>query len=124
LLAELAKRKEPDALREVVMGVLLKTEKVIQDQAFEIQQLRKQLFGRRSEKLSPNQLSLFAQMLGTVVGADEPIDEPAQKRKRKKALRRKLVPTESHEILVRSEERRVGKECRDRWAGSHSTNTT
>lgn len=105
LLAELAKRKEPDALLEVVMGVLLKTEKVIQDQAFEIQQLRKQLFGRRSEKLSPNQLSLFAQMLGNVVGADEPIDEPAQKRKRKKALRRKLVPTESHEILVADEER-------------------
>ena len=109
LLAELAKRKEPDALLEVVMGVLLKTEKVIEDQAFEIQQLRKQLFGRRSEKLSPNQLSLFAQMLGTVVGADEQSDEPAPvpgpKRKHKKVLRRKLVPTESHEILVADEER-------------------
>ncbi len=45
LLEELAERKEPGALLEVVMGVLLKAEKVIEDQAFEIQQLRKQLFG-------------------------------------------------------------------------------
>jgi transposase len=109
LLEDLAKRKEPDALLEVVMGVLLKTEKVIEDQAVEIQQLRKQLFGRRSEKLSPNQLSLFAQMLGAVVSADGESEEPGPvqgpKRKRKKIVRRTVVPTESHEILVPDEER-------------------
>ena len=61
LLGELVERKESSALLEVVFGVLLKAEKVIEDQSFEIQQLRKQLFGRRSEKLSPDQLSLFAE---------------------------------------------------------------
>lgn len=114
VLAELSSRKDPDALMEVVFGVLLKAEKVIDDQAVEIQFLRKQLFGRRSEKLSPNQLSLFTQMLGTVVGespstdsaeAEAPAVDKAKKKKRKKTPRRALIPTQSHEIVVPDEER-------------------
>jgi Transposase C of IS166 homeodomain len=66
LLGELCQRKDSDTLLDVVFGVLFQAEKVIEDQSVEIQQLRKQLFGRRSEKLSPDQLSLFAQMLATV----------------------------------------------------------
>jgi transposase len=110
VLEELAKRKGSDALLEVVMGVLLKAEEAIEAQAVEIQFLRKQLFGRRSEKLSPNQLSLFAIMLGTVVGTEpsaetEPSQEKKPKKKRKKAARRPLVPTQTHEIPIPEEER-------------------
>ena len=113
LLGELVERKESSTLLEVVFGVLLKAEKVIEDQAIEIQQLRKQLYGRRSEKLSPGQLSLFAQMLATVTAAppeaDAPSDsgasQPSPKKKRKRAPRRPLTPTQSHEIPVPDGER-------------------
>ena len=43
----------------VAFGVVLQAEKVNEKQAIEIQHLRRQLFGRRSEKLSPDQLSLL-----------------------------------------------------------------
>jgi transposase len=112
LLGELVQRKDADTLLEVVFGVLLKAEKVIDAQSVEIQQLRKQLFGRRSEKLSPDQLSLFAQMLATVtaphVEAPSAPDGPAttpNERKRKKTPRRPLIPTQSHEIPIPEGER-------------------
>ena len=63
LLEELAKKDDRGALLDVVFGVLQKAEKVIEDQSVEIQHLRKQLFGRRSEKLSPDQLSLFSRVM-------------------------------------------------------------
>ena len=112
LLGELCQRKESDTLLEVVFGVLLKAEKVIEDQSVEIQQLRKQLFGRRSEKLSPDQLSLFAQMLASVTAPHVEVpsdpDGPAttpNKKKRKKTARRPLIPTQSHEIPIPEGER-------------------
>ncbi len=112
LLEELCSRKESDALREVVFGLLLKAEKMLEDQAIEIQQLKKQLFGRRSEKLSPDQLSLFANMLNAVVAeqseepsADTSDDPRKSKKKRKPIKRRPLEPTVTHEILVPAEER-------------------
>lgn len=112
LLGELVERKESSALLEVVFGVLLKAEKVIEDQSFEIQQLRKQLFGRRSEKLSPDQLSLFAQMLATVTATPSKVNAPsdagvstAPKKKAKRGPRRPLTPTQSHEIPVPDGER-------------------
>lgn len=113
LLGELVERKESSTLLEVVFGVLLKAEKVIEDQAFEIQQLRKQLFGRRSEKLSPDQLSLFAQMLATVTAAPSNIETPSPsgapatqpKKKKGKSSRPPITPTQSHEIRVPDEER-------------------
>jgi hypothetical protein len=113
LLGELVERKESSALLEVVFGVLLKAEKVIEDQAIEIQQLRKLLFGRRSEKLSPDQLSLFTQMLATVTAVPSKVDAPGDagaamvppKKKSKRAPRRPLTPTQSHEILIPDGER-------------------
>jgi transposase len=113
LLGELCQRKDSSALLDVVFGVLLKAEKVIEDQAVEIQHLRKQRFGRRSEKLSPDQLSLFAQMLATVTAeqstAEAPTDsgssKPAPKKKGKRPARRPLTPTQTHEILVPEGER-------------------
>ena len=116
VLEELCSRKQSDALLEVVFGVLLKAEKVIEDQAVEIQHLRKQLFGRRSEKLSPDQLSLFAQMLGSVSGeakaaetsspaSDSDVKSSPPKKKRKPPVRRPLTPTQSHQILVPEAER-------------------
>ncbi|HVZ31594.1 MAG TPA: IS66 family transposase zinc-finger binding domain-containing protein, partial [Polyangiaceae bacterium] len=113
LLGELCQRKDSNALLDVVFGVLLKAEKVIEDQAVEIQQLRKQLFGRRSEKLSPDQLSLFAQMLATVTAEPTPTaaptdsgsSKPAPKKKGKRPARRPLTPTQTHEILVPEGER-------------------
>jgi transposase len=123
LLGDLVQRKDADALLEVVFGVLLKAEKVIEDQSLEIQQLRKQLFGRRSEKLSPDQLSLFAQMLATVTAPPVEVpsdpDSPAttpNKRKRKKTPRRLLIPTQSHEIPIPEGER----DC-PQCGGSRST---
>ena len=42
---------------------------------------------------------------------------------REKMLRQKLSKeerrTRSHRLIVRSEERRVGKECRSRWSPDH-----
>jgi len=115
VLEELCSRQQSDALREVVFGLLLQAEKVIETQAIEIQQLKKQLFGRRSEKLSPDQLSLFAQLLGSIVeqqpqegksDSDQTGHTPAKtKKKRKRPVRRSLTPTQSHEVSVPDEER-------------------
>lgn len=112
VLEELCSRQQSDALREVVFGLLLQAEKVIETQAIEIQQLKKQLFGRRSEKLSPDQLSLFAQLLGTIVGQQSQDDAaqtspstPKTKKKRKRPVRRPLTPTQSHEIPIPDDER-------------------
>jgi transposase len=126
VLGELCSRKESDALMEVVFGLLMKAEKVIEDQGIELQQLRKQLFGRRSEKLSPNQLSLFAQMLDAVVTGDstEPThttsnDPEKTKKKRKAPKRRPLTPTITHEILVPAEERACPQCGQPRCAFDH-----
>lgn len=118
LLEELASKSDRSALLDVVFGVLEKAEKVIEDQAIEIEHLRKRLFGRRSEKLSPGQLSLFASMMGTLTGqvqpdGDDSADQvgkssgnsPGKKKKRGKQGRRPLVPTQTHEILVPEDER-------------------
>ena len=129
LLGELVQRKQADALLDVVFGILLKAEKVIEDQAIEIQQLRKQLFGRRSEKLSPDQLSLFAQMLATVTAAPSSEAEapsesgaaaPAPKKKGKRAPRRPLTPTQSHEIPVPEGERACPQSGEPRCTFDHA----
>ena len=128
VLEALCNKKESDALMEVVFGLLLKAEEVIKAQGVEIQQLRKQLYGRRSEKLSPDQLSLFAQMLDAVIvgnsqdsdnsaGTDpeeteKPDESKKPKKKRKPVERRPLTPTRTVEIRVPAEERgcpRCGK---------------
>ncbi|MCG8554590.1 MAG: IS66 family transposase [Proteobacteria bacterium] len=112
VLEELASRKDRSALLDVVFGVLQQAEAVIENQAVEIEQLRKQLFGRRSEKVSPNQLSLFARVLGAMAEqhaeqGPEKAAEPQRENKKKKrrSKRRDLKPTQRHEILVPAEER-------------------
>lgn len=119
VLEELASRSDRGALLDVVFGVLQKAERIIEDQAVEIQHLRKQLFGRRSEKLSPDQLSLFSAVLGTVAEGTAPLlsdDEIAGsandddskaplKKKRGKQTRRPLIPTQSHIIPVPESDR-------------------
>jgi hypothetical protein len=47
VLESLAKKQDRSALLDVVFGVLSKAETIIQEQSLEIEQLRKQLFGRR-----------------------------------------------------------------------------
>jgi transposase len=116
LLEELAQKEDRGALLDVVFGVLQKAEKVIEDQSVEIQHLRKQLFGRRSEKLSPDQLSLFSSVMAAVTGQTEENIETSSPaapteggskgaKKRGKSGRRPLVPTESHEIRVPDSDR-------------------
>ena len=118
LLEELAARSDRNALLDVVFGVLQKADRIIGDQAVEIQQLRKQLFGRRSEKLSPDQLSLFANVLGAIAApstsssddddttaAAEDGGNARPAKKRGKQARRQLVPTATHVIPVPDDER-------------------
>jgi transposase len=121
LLEDLAGRSDRAALLDVVFGVLQKAEQIIEDQAIEIQQLRKQLFGRRSEKLSPNQLLLFASVLGSLLSPSAPPQgtdstcepdasvtdggEPPSKKKREKQPRRPLTPTQTQVVSVPDDER-------------------
>lgn len=112
LLEELAGKDDNSALHQVMMAVLLQAEKALESQAAEIHFLRKQLFGRRSEKLSPNQLSLFGEMLSSVVAAsegDDATEKPAvpkkPAKKRTSYERRPLVPTQTVTITVPEDER-------------------
>ena len=118
-----AGQREP--MLDTVVALLSKCKEVIDDQAFEIAQLERQLFGRKSEKCSPDQLSLFAQLLGAVVnaasdtaspkpeeataqesaGSAEHRDEPAPVDQPKKKRRRQPQPTSSEVIPVPDAER-------------------
>ena len=63
VLESLLAREQREPMMEVVLGLLTKLKDVVEDQALQIAYLRQQLFGRRSEKCSKDQLSLFTQML-------------------------------------------------------------
>jgi transposase len=92
-------------------------QKVVDEQAIEIEHLRKQLFGRRSEKVTKNQLSLFVKVVAALSEQqanadtedssedDAPENEPAPKKQQAKQKRRPLKPTRTEEILVPAEER-------------------
>lgn len=94
-------------------AVLAMAQKVIDDQAVEIHHLRKQLFGRRSEKVARDQLSLFAQAIAAVaerVGEDTDDDvegepEPPKTKRKNRTKRRPLAPTRTEEIPIPDEER-------------------
>jgi transposase len=112
VLESLAKKQDRSALLDVVFGVLSKAETIIQEQSLEIEQLRKQLFGRRSEKIDPAQLSLFAQVLETIVAKDEQKkedndqqDTQSPKKRKRKKRRRPLEPTQRHKITVAEADR-------------------
>jgi transposase len=72
LLEELMAGDRRQPLLDVVLGLLTKCKDVIEEQAFEIAALEKQLFGRKSEKCSDAQLSLFTQILSAVAARAEP----------------------------------------------------
>lgn len=106
--------------KEALTAVLETAQKVIQDQAIEIQHLQKQLFGRRSEKVPAGQQSLFALMIeaigarvpppeSTGEGEGESNDDDKSSDKPKKSKRKKrrppLTPTRSVEIPVPDDER-------------------
>lgn len=97
-----------------MVAVLQMAQKVIDDQSIEIQQLRKQLFGRRSEKVSKDQLSLFAQVVEALSRKPSADEEPAKeedasKKKKKKKKpnqkRRTLQPTRTEVIKIPDDER-------------------
>jgi transposase len=114
VLLEIASRGESEPLLEVAIGLLTQCKDVIEGQAYEIALLRKQLFGRRSEKVSPDQLHLFEALLQSVsseaASAAAPESAPAPedhgpKKKRKPQKRRPLEPTKTLEIAVPDSER-------------------
>jgi transposase len=116
LLALLTKEGEQMPSREALTAVLQTAQKVIEDQATEILHLRKQLFGRRSEKVLLGQKSLFVEALETVAlkvpepepepGPETQGDEPKPKKRRQERSKREpLKPTRTEEILVAEEDR-------------------
>jgi transposase len=107
VLTALSTRGSSDPLLEVSMGVLTQCKDVIEAQAYEIAMLRKQLFGRRSEKVSANQLVMFTEVLQALAplkpeSTEPPAPAPAVKEKRRRPAqkRRPLVPTRSEPIPV------------------------
>ena len=117
LIEELSAKSSEAPSKEAMVAVLEMAQKVIDEQAIEIQHLRKQLFGRRSEKVLPGQGSLFAKMIEALAEktpitpdaephADEGEDGRVKKTKKKKRQKRRpLEPTRTEEIKVPDAER-------------------
>lgn len=119
LIGELSSKSGEAPSKEAMVAVLQMAQKVIDEQAIEIQHLRKQLFGRRSEKVLPGQGSLFAKMVEALAekAPDAAQDESSpdggetedgtkkKKKKRTKQKRRRLEPTRTVEIKVPDDER-------------------
>jgi transposase len=114
VLMSLAQKQTHQSMVDVTMSVLSQASKAIDELTHENAQLKKALFGRRSEKVDPGQLSLFAQVLSTVVAADkadsqpstpDTTDTPQSQPKRKGGKRRPLRPTQRHEIKVSDKQR-------------------
>lgn len=128
VLAELLAKGQRDPLLDLVLALLGQCKALIEDQALEIASLRKQLFGRKSEKTAPlGQDDLFPELLAAVVAhaaldtdtppdiapaADED-DEAASSgggdgvppKNRRRGKRKPLSPHRSEEIRVPDEER-------------------
>lgn len=107
VLAALTSQTDKEPILEIAAGLLEQCQQRIEEQAYEIALLRKQAFGRRSEKVAVDQMSLFSDMLEAVTekaggGSDEP---PKRRKKRKPQKRRPLVPTRFVELGVPEEER-------------------
>jgi transposase len=116
VLTALSTRGSSDPLLEVSMGVLAQCKDAIEALSYENAMLRKQLFGRRSEKVSPNQLAMFSEVLQTLAplkpeSTEPPAPAPAVKEKKKRPAqkRRPLVPTRSEPIRVPEAQRACPK---------------
>lgn len=131
VLEELFAKGQRDPLLDLVLALLGKCKDLIEDQAVEIASLRKQLFGRKSEKCPPlEQGDLFPEVLAAVVHAlDEQkvfsvvepnVDPHAPKMgevmeksgggsddppKKKRGKRKPLQPHRREEISIVDEER-------------------
>ena len=126
VLTALSTRGSSDPLLDVSLGVLTQCKDVIEAQAYEIAMLRKQLFGRRSEKVSPNQLVMFTEVLQTLAplkpeSTEPPAPAPAiqEKKKRPAQKRRPLAPTQTIEIRVDAAQRACPKCQGERGAIGH-----
>ena len=113
------KRDVPD--REALVSILAGAQATIEAMGHEIYLLKKERFGKRSEKVNPAQLNLFAELLGELIAQNEPAleaeldkmeaksaPEPTSKapeKKRKKKARTPLVPHRTKVIPVSEEER-------------------
>lgn len=94
-----------------MVTILQMAQKVIDEQAIEIQHLHKQLFGKRSEKVAKDQLSLFAKSIAALdertpeAKPSEAHDGDGNGPKKPKRKRRVLEPTRTEIIAVPVEER-------------------
>jgi transposase len=116
VLSAVASHGQSEPLLEVALGLLTQCKEVIEGQAYEIALLRKQLFGRRSERVSPDQLHLFGALLEGLTSQMASTQEPEgalasektegkQKKRRAPQRRRPLVPTKTVEVPVPEETR-------------------
>lgn len=105
VLSALTSHKGKEPLLEIAAGLLQQCQERIEEQAYEIALLRKQAFGRRSERVAVDQMSLFTELLGAVApegekpagGSGTP---PGRRKKRKGQKRRPLVPTKFVKLEV------------------------
>src|SRR2546422_11602715 len=73
--------------------------------------LIKQAIGRLGGESRPVSAQELGQAMAEIKGDEEPV-EPAQ-------VQKLLRQAHDRELIDRSEERRVGKECRSRWSPYH-----
>jgi transposase len=128
VLRALLSKNQGEAMVDVACSTLTKAEQIIQDQAGEIQLLRRALFGRRTERVAPEQEDLFSKMVAVMgskasesaseaegdsapkpAGGGESGDDgegpPKDPSKRRNPGRRPLTPTRTEKILVPDGER-------------------
>lgn len=119
VLEELASREEKEPLLELVTGLLEQCQTTIEALTYEVAVLKKQLYGRQSEKVSPDQLHLFAGVLEAMVqkeaettedaeGTEKTAPETASRAAKKrggKRKRRPLRPTQTVTLPVPDAER-------------------
>ena len=104
----LTARTGETARDDALLGILKLAQGVIDNQAVEIQYLRKQLFGRRSEKVSRDQMNLFVAVLETVAREAETAAATTESKPKKGQPKKKRVPlrpTRTEEIPVPESER-------------------
>lgn len=114
--------------KEALAAVLQTAQKVIDDQAVEIHHLRKQLFGRKSERVVEGQQSLFADALEEVAQrvpepepeSDEEAEASKKRRKKKRDRRKPLEPTRTVTVLVPEEDRPCPECGKERCSAGHT----
>lgn len=75
MVESLTTQQDKDVAIQFLVGVVTRLQKSIEDLSFEIQHLKRVQFGRKSEKVSTEQLSLFTSMLDTLLEKAPPSSE-------------------------------------------------